>query len=119
MTRTRHLRFRKPLLYPAELRDQLRNFVSGYFLGTTFRSLNILLYSIPSQIWKPADCLPWAFFPPPRLGADSVRGSMLGPGFGACCGVTRDGRSSAAAAFEHLGAYMVATTETVRAAKKQ
>src|SRR6266849_3093513 len=45
-TRTSDLRFRKPLLYPAELRDQLRNFVSGYFLGTPFRSLNILLHSM-------------------------------------------------------------------------
>lgn len=41
----------KPCLYPAELRDQLRNFASGYFLGTDFRSLNIPLYSIPWRIW--------------------------------------------------------------------
>src|ERR1700730_14471362 len=39
-------RFRKPLLYPAELRDQLKNFVSGYFLGTVFCSLNIPSYSM-------------------------------------------------------------------------
>jgi hypothetical protein len=32
---------RKPLLYPAELRDQLKNFFSGYVLGTGFRSAYI------------------------------------------------------------------------------
>jgi hypothetical protein len=37
-TRTSDLRFRKPLLYPAELRDQLKNFSAGYHLGTDFRS---------------------------------------------------------------------------------
>jgi hypothetical protein len=36
-TRTCDLRFRKPLLYPAELRDRLRNFVSRHFLGTSSR----------------------------------------------------------------------------------
>jgi hypothetical protein len=36
-TRTCDLRFRKPLLYPAELRDQLKNFVYGYFVGTIFQ----------------------------------------------------------------------------------
>jgi hypothetical protein len=46
--RTSDLRFRKPLLYPTELRDQLKNFVSGSLLDTDLRPLNILLYSI---IW--------------------------------------------------------------------
>jgi hypothetical protein len=45
-TRTSDLRFRKPLLYPAELRDQLKNFASAYFLDTHFCSLNIPSHSI-------------------------------------------------------------------------
>src|SRR6266545_7056664 len=44
-TRTCDLRFRKPLLYPAELRDRLKNFVSGYLLGTHFHFLNLPSYS--------------------------------------------------------------------------
>ena len=41
-TRTSDLRFRKPLLYPAELRDQKENFRSGHFLGTTPGSFEFL-----------------------------------------------------------------------------
>src|SRR5262245_39959800 len=39
-TRTSDLRFRKPLLYPAELRDRSQNFVSGSCLGTYLRGPN-------------------------------------------------------------------------------
>ena len=40
-TRTCDLRFRKPLLYPAELRDRLRNFVPRYFLGPSSVHLTV------------------------------------------------------------------------------
>ena len=35
-SRCERTRLRKPLLYPAELRDRMENFVSRYFLGTDF-----------------------------------------------------------------------------------
>ncbi len=61
-TRTSDLRFRKPLLYPAELRDQEEDVVSGTILGrdTVLRTLSYMR-------WRP-NCKPHDVSPRPAAG---------------------------------------------------
>src|SRR3981081_580598 len=71
-TRTSDLRFRKPLLYPAELRDQEENVVSRHHSGIGYRPLKLLSY----MRWRP-NCKTARRSPPPVDGGLHERRGRL------------------------------------------